>query len=240
MSYFRNFPSVTYKFGTQDELTLYQDLSLYVDVIDQIKDQATLYRKYTIQNGFLPDQVSNELYGTPEFYWTFELVNDKLRESGWPLSENDITEFAKKQHPNKVLVTRADLTGKALSGTSALGLASGATGTVISRRLDFGQIIIDTQDTFQAETVQFTTTGGSTQNIVVDSFIDEFNSIHHYEDADLNYVDVDPAVGSSSIYTPITYVERYQRRNQELQEINVIKPSAIREINTLFQRTVRS
>ena len=79
MSFFSNFPIVNYKFGNEVSDTIFQNLTVYVDLIDQIIDNASLYTKYTIQDGERPDSLSYKLYDTVDHYWTFYLLNKKLR-----------------------------------------------------------------------------------------------------------------------------------------------------------------
>ena len=79
MQYFQDFQNLLYLFGNEDKSTIFQDISRYANVVDQIKDDITFLNLHTIQEGFRPDQVSIQLYDTPLYYWTFYLLNDDLR-----------------------------------------------------------------------------------------------------------------------------------------------------------------
>ncbi len=105
MSFFRNFGYVSYKFGNEINPAIFQNLSTYIDVIDQVKDNLSFYELYYIRDDVRPDNLSYELYGTNDFYWTFYLLNEKLRQQGWPLSEQEIFTLGKKYYPNIVLNT---------------------------------------------------------------------------------------------------------------------------------------
>ena len=83
--YFSNFKPVYYRFGDNEPYSIFQNLTQYVDLIDQLKANNNFYQDYTIIAGERPDVTSFKLYGSPEYYWTFFLLNDKLRESGWPI-----------------------------------------------------------------------------------------------------------------------------------------------------------
>ena len=96
MLYFNEFPDVTYKFGDEVDPTVFQDISIFAEVIDQVKDDITFLNSFTIQEGFRPDQVSQILYDTPLHYWTFYLINDNIREQGWPLIRNEFEEYIRK------------------------------------------------------------------------------------------------------------------------------------------------
>ena len=79
-NYFRNFPEIDYIFGNELNASKFENISIYSDVVDQVKNVVTAYEDYNIYPGERPDQVSFNLYGTTEHYWTFYLMNDKLRE----------------------------------------------------------------------------------------------------------------------------------------------------------------
>lgn len=239
MSYFNNFPNILYTFGREPTQNTFQDLSAYVQIIDEIKDNLNFYSSYTILEGERPDQLSQKLYGTPSMYWTFFLMNDNIRQSGWPLTASQVQELATKQFPNKVITTRDDLTGIFKPGQTITGLGSGATGTIISRRLDFGQLIINTTGTFTAGELITSTVGSTTQSAVLyKGSTSQYDTIHHWEDDDGLYVDVDPAVGTSAIYTPITFYEKYIAENDQLRSINIIKPVAINSVYRAFNEAL--
>ena len=76
MLYFKDVEKLTYKFGDEPDKVVFQNLSAYADVVDQIKNDLTFANDHTIQEGFRADQVSIQLYETPLHYWTFYLLND--------------------------------------------------------------------------------------------------------------------------------------------------------------------
>ncbi len=98
MSYFKNFSLVEYRFGNEDESTriLVEDLSIYVDLLDQVDDLISFYDYYYIQNGERPDTLSQKIYGSTDHYWTFYLMNPALREAGWPLDQERFESYVVK------------------------------------------------------------------------------------------------------------------------------------------------
>lgn len=192
MSYFRNFPAIDYYFGNKTQPTRFQNMMVYADLIDQIKDDVSVYTEYNIQDGDRADQISQKLYGTTDYHWTLFLMNDDVRCHGFPLSYNDLVEKAKVDYPNTVLYTRNDMSTKFKVGTEVTGLTSGAKGTILRRRLDFGQMIISTTDTFVAGEIISATEADVLITATIDGVVLEYNAVHHYtNDSDL-YVDVDP------------------------------------------------
>ena len=240
MAYFYNFPNVAYKFGNEESLTSFQDISAYVDIIDQVKDDVNFYQYYTVQDGDRPDIVSFKIYGSPHYHWTFYLLNDNLKTQGWPLGNINIEEMAQKHFPNTTLTTTDDLTGIFLPGQTVSGSSSGATGEVVKRRLDFGQIIIEGTRSFEADEVITSTVNDVVQSVTLTGASAEYNSVHHYENDAGQYVDVDPAVGNASSYSAVSFLDRYVASNDALRSIKVIKPRALNDVVNAFNQALRS
>ncbi len=86
--FFENFPKIRYDLLNNNKLIEVIDIFRHVDVNDVLADDLLSYRYYEIQEGDRPDQVSQALYGTPDYYWTFFIVNDFLKDGlpAWPIS----------------------------------------------------------------------------------------------------------------------------------------------------------
>ncbi len=235
MSYFRNVRFVPYRFGNEENLTLHQDLGAYVDLIDQIRDNAAFYKKYTILDGDRPDNLSYKLYKSPKYYWTFFLMNDLLREQGWPLTNQELLATVQRELSGTTLITRSDLTGIFNIGSTVTGVTSGASGVIVGRRLDLGQIIVEGEVDFSPTEQVRCTENEVISTITLVGTAPEWESIHHYEDEDGNWVDVNPYEEPPGIYAAVSYYDRYVRENDELKDIIVIKPNAIDAIFQQFQ-----
>lgn len=142
MSYFRNFPTIEYRFGTESFPTKYQNLGVYLDLVDQAKDDASFYTYYNLANGDRPDVISQKLYNTTDYHWTFFLLNDNIRIQGWPLAYNDLVAKAKKDYPNTTITTRTDITKTFFEGSVVQGKTSGQKAVVLRKHLDLGQIVV--------------------------------------------------------------------------------------------------
>lgn len=239
MTYFASYPSILYKFGNEPTQNVIQDISAYVEVIDEIKDNLDFYTTYTILEGERPDQLSQKIYGSPDYYWTFFLMNNNIKEQGWPLNTLELDTLIKKELPYTVLTTRNNITQTFKAGQTITGTTSTATGRIISRRLDFGQLVISTTGTFLAGEVISSVVGSTTQTTTIATGNTlQYNSFHHWEDDDGMWVDVDPSVGTSAIYNPITYYEKYVADNDALREIRIIKPQAINSVYRSFNEAL--
>lgn len=248
MDFFRNFPRVDYKFGDDFEkqgggdavFELTQDISAYVDIVDTIRQNSSYYSSYYILENDRPDVVSQKIYGTPAFHWTFFMMNDKLREFGWPLTFIELERKIKRDFPHKFIETRADLTGVFLPGERAVASTSAGNGVILRRNLDTGILFIDSTNSFRVgETVTTATYSGLTSSITVASTGEEYNAPRHYTDGSGKQVDIDPAVGPGAQLTEVTYYDYYLSENDRLKEINVIRPDAINEIASLYFRSLK-
>ena len=107
MDYFKYFPYTRYVFGNEAEeigtgkvvTEVVQDISRYVDVIDEVKRSKAFSTQYYIQENERPDNVSQLLYGNPSYHWTFWLMNDHIREQGWPLTYRQMQKQLERDFP---------------------------------------------------------------------------------------------------------------------------------------------
>lgn len=251
MDFFKNFKYANYVFGAEEGTkvsgdlitSLFTNVAQYVDVIDSVKVNNAYHTKYYIQEGERPDQVSMKIYGVPFYHWTFFMMNDNLREQGWPLTYRQLDEIVKRDFPHTVCTTTDDLTGHFLPGERVIGSTSGARGTILRRKLDLGQLIVEQIGSTSFSPREVITSSNvsatRTQSVLVDTVI-EYNALHHYENAAGDYVDVDPRVANPGIYTAVTNYDRYIKQNDAQKLINVIKPDNVIEIVNLYKQALNS
>lgn len=249
--YFKKFPLVGYSFGDNEAQTLFPDISVYIDIIDQVKQEISFYEKYTILDGDRPDVVSQKLYGTPDYHWTFFAMNDGLRESGWPMPEHELRAMVKKRYPHRAVTTEGDIASFFLPGVNVVGKASGTTGRIIERNLDLGQLIIASDKNDQGVTNNF----GNTEQIAAGDTIEDqvantvtaiseteqFNSVIYYKNSAGTIVDIDPfsQVGSVAGLTPVTVMDDHISYNEDLKNIVIIKPDQITAVTNEYFKLLR-
>jgi len=255
MSYFRNTPNALYRFGNNEKSILFQDISRYADTIDAIKDDVTAYTKYTILENMRPDQVSFELYGNPQYYWTFFLMNDNIREQGWPLSQTELLTQCQRDFPGTVLVTSTNLvqdlftgTGvlrdKILSGVTLIGQTSGVIAEVDHIHYDLGLIVVKGTKSFLAGEFVYLSTDINV-GFTASSVVAEYLSTHHWEDANGNYVDLIGDDGivditGGALNTEITNYDNYIRVNDSLKEIKVLKRGIVGQVSDAIKTAINS
>jgi len=246
MRYFNSFESILYRFGNEESRTVFKDLTTYADLVDEVKDDIISYSLYEINEGYRPDQLSQAIYGSPLHYWTFYLMNDHVRERGWPLSNEELINVVDKEFPGVTLTTRNSLAGIFKIGQTVSGTVSGATGKIVHRNLDLGQIVLNNvTGTFQTggeqvQSVATSLTESVTQSVDAVSSSAEKLAARHYVDGDQEIVGIDPAVGPGALLTEITNQQYYFNENEKLKSIKVIKPDLIDQITRNYKKALRS
>ena len=249
MQYFKHFPRVPYIFGNLKEVggtrvtsEIFQNISANIDIFEDIKNNSSFYINYHVQDGDRPDQTSTYIYGTPIYHWTFALMNDKLKERGWPLSNQQVEDKAKVDFPHVFINTRNLMTGIMLPGQTIEGLQSGARGIILRRNLDLGNIFVDKKTTanFIAGEVarNVSTVAGETGEIIINSTGDEHLASHHFIDGNGDRVDIDPLSAPSALLTEVTHLDRYVKQNDDLKMIRTIKSENIDEIVSIFKQAI--
>ena len=245
--FFKNFPRIAYRFGNEITPSLFQNISVYINLIDEIKDDVAFHTSLFIQDYDRPDSLSYKLYDTTEFYWTFYYLNTDIRESGWPIPYQELLPKAKKDYPHRVVTTTGNISKTFLPGHTVSGSVSGSTGTVVKRYLDLGQIVINSANNFNAGEILTPSRNGVAQTgdiIRVTSDAAQYDAVHHYENSSKEYVDIGlvpsgtgtGAFPTVSAFTPITYFERITSKNDSLKEIKVLIPEVAAQIKTEFTK----
>tara|TARA_B100001094_G_scaffold64217_1_gene60198 strand:+ start:1160 stop:2125 length:966 start_codon:yes stop_codon:yes gene_type:complete len=79
MSFFQQFPIIDYDLQETNQFSKRFDIFRHVDVSTTQSDEFTSYLYYQVKDGERPDIVSYKLYDTPDYYWTFFVINDFLQ-----------------------------------------------------------------------------------------------------------------------------------------------------------------
>ena len=227
---FKNMPKVLYPF--ESGVGIMQDITRYSEVIDRIRENAAFYQDYIIQHGERPDHVAYKLYQNPQLHWTLYLLNPQVRESGWPLTDLEVLSKVKKDYPHTVLNTTTDITDKFRVGQIVTGQRSGASGVIVDKNVDLGQLVIETTDTFKNDGAPESITsvvGEQIEMVEAQSAVPQYLSTRHYlQDGEVitSWVDLEPTPSE----TIVTQYDFYVKSNNQLKQISVIRPQSIRQV----------
>lgn len=220
-----------------------QNISVYAEVLDEVKTNSAFYKNYYIRNGDRADNLAFSLYENPTLHWTFYMMNDNLREQGWPLDHVGIVEKAKKDFPYITLTTEDSITssfdvGVTVEATqSSDGSPSLATGVIQSVNLDLGQLVIETTSSENFKATDIVTAQQTMDQLQLVSVEDQYLAAHHYvQDGELytNKLDLSP-----DPYVEVTNLEFYVQENDKLRNIIVLKPNSVNKVVRLFREAVK-
>jgi len=212
MTYFDKFKEVPYTFKNGKKVK-FTNMTTYSDVFDQVVDATSVYSFFSVTDGERPDIVSERLYGTSDYYWTFFMLNPDLREKGWPQSVENLNKLMNEQLPGECLVflpqdgvdvgDNTDYLQHAMIdafpvGSNIFGQISGASGVVYARNVDLGQLFVrKTNDIpfLRNESVVDVFEGAPDSQLIARIVHNPaYLAVHHFEDGDGDNVDVDYAL----------------------------------------------
>ena len=197
MPYFRQFPTVGYDFNRDGIIQNVVDIFRHARPLQNFVDEINTYRKFTIPDGQRPDICSQKLYGTPDYYWTFFILNDFLHDgmSTWPMSQQDLFQYIETEYNGVAIETRPNivrntdggivdfrnsLAGRFQVGETITGGTSFATGTLTKKDIYLNQLIVqDVTGTFLGDGV-----GNSLEAIIGSTSTDSVASWKVYDYAE--------------------------------------------------------
>ena len=95
MSFFKQFPKTQYNFKDKGSIRNVVNVFKHVDVKKVPLDGYISYTYYDVKGGDRPDTISTKLYGTPDYYWTFFILNNSLKQGlrAWPKSQQELEKY---------------------------------------------------------------------------------------------------------------------------------------------------
>ena len=106
MTYFRELPNIEYQSFLNDrqssqDYILIKNLFRRCKIRDDLNNILTLFNKYTIKDGYRPELVALEVYGSVEYDWVVIITSGitNIRDQ-WPLSNKHLLEYCEKLYGN--------------------------------------------------------------------------------------------------------------------------------------------
>lgn len=111
--FFSKYSTIPYDLYGDGSVTNLTNITQEVSVTaSKLPDDASVYTYYSIRDGDRPDTVSYDLYGTPDYYWTFFILNSFLKDGindAWPMSYYDFTSMIESEYsPYSVITFRPE------------------------------------------------------------------------------------------------------------------------------------
>jgi hypothetical protein len=248
-NFFKNFPITAYEFKSNNSKQIIVDIFRHIKTDIKI-DDAAAYSYYDIQDGERPDQISNTLYETPQYYWTFFLLNDHLRDGlhNWPKEYNELQTFLVEKYPNKVITSYLEsgangtnhfLHSKFIVGETITGDVTGHTATIKEIKTLLNQLVIENatgdftgDTTITGSQSTHTLTRDSSYDFVVE---DQMNAVHNYEDASGQEISRTLFQKGEVGFTEVTNREYEENRNDTYSKIRVLKRSLVQDFARAYK-----
>ena len=241
-NFFKDFPKVLYLFGDEKSPVLFQQLNRYSDLIDVARDDIGAYIEYEIRDYERTDTLASRLYGTPDYGWTFFLMNERLRETGWPKSLKQVYDAGVNDffphYTCKLNISTADSAAewsdKYPEGQAVL--VGTKTGTVVSKNLDLGEITVSNVDSDLTGAVSLAYANG-TNLVSLTNTVYQYDGTHHYVNDSDEWQDYyfTPTVTK----VPVTNLEWLINENELSKRIRVIKKQSISEIVGSYKSQIK-
>jgi|SaaInlStandDraft_1057018.scaffolds.fasta_scaffold58415_2 hypothetical protein len=243
-SYFENVPKIAYLFGDENDPVQFQNIANYSDLIDTYSDDANAYIEMEIRDGERPDTLSHRLYDKSDYDWTFYLMNDRLRETGWPMSMTQIMERAStdffQHYTCKIALTTADsaaqFSGLYQTGTEVL--IGTKRGKVIRKNLDLAEIVVSSNDNVTGSVTLAYLTPDSSDPLQLGTSLTntvyEYEGTHHYENDSEEQKDLffDNMDGTA----PVTNLQWLVNENDKSKRIKIIKKNLVGQLSGELKR----
>lgn len=233
MKYFKFFPKLKYDLDDNKETREIVDVFRFAKVVSNTTiDDISLYTYYEVGDGERPDHVSQKLYGTPDYYWTFFLVNPEMKNlfNDWPMSTEQIEDHIDLLYPGHVINSNDVFFNKLQIGETVTGILSGATGVVVDKNSNLGWIRISNKvGTFQAESVQ----GQTSSDIVVITGETNYRyATHHFSTSEGTV----PRGTAGAI--KVTNEKYELDENDKRKRIKVVKPNQVQDVAQQFRNII--
>ena len=245
MSYFSNFETIQYDLNGDGIYDTVTNLTSLVVSSPARLDNISYYDTILITDGERPEQLSQRLYGTPSYYWTFLLINPNIKNvwNDWPKNENQLLEYSVKKYSDLAVLacnTTDDLVGLFrpvdAEGNEikefVIGDASGAVGKIMAVHTNKKYLTIELiSGAFKAdgEVIRGQTSG----NLINASSIVSRAYAPAYHVDEFTGKITNPRVHGTYAVTNIAH-ETYQ--NDIHRRIRVIKPEIISEFIDTFNK----
>jgi hypothetical protein len=192
-------------------LKLSKNLFRRVRFRDNLNALYVASTKYTIQQGETPEQISNRIYGSTDWYWTILLINNIIdMNNDWPVSDYELDISIENKYGNDQDKIRFWETKQIFEGNNVI--------------LEAG-IIIEVNE-------------GRPEQLAVGYYPSYYNEQNQLVDVFTLTTPNGTLLTRSQIMTPVTNREFEYRENEKKKEIFLIRPAFLttmeEEINSLF------
>ena len=113
--YFKNIQNITIDVDGSGNFDRLKNLTAKAKVSDELINNAGFYQTIEIIDGERPDHLSQRLYGSPQYHWTFLLLNPQIKNiwDDWPMKYSQLIEYCTEKYQYLAADTSTSLNNKA-------------------------------------------------------------------------------------------------------------------------------
>ena len=230
--YFKNISNALIDIDASGNLDILKNLTAKAKVSNKLIDSGGYYQTIEVIDGERPDHLSERLYNSDKYHWTFLLLNPQLKNiwDDWPMKWGQLVEYCTNKYQYLAADTDDDLNNKFTLGEVVTGSVSNATGTLKEIHVNMGYLVIEKISgtfTITGETIN----GVSSADSVSCNFIKSqaYAPHHHVDDSTSAWV---PRRLAGT--TPYTYIDYESAVTEQNRNIKVVKPEFIEQIARQF------
>lgn len=249
MSLFRRYPKRDYLTASNDRKRIV-DILRRVRISEKIKTNGDLFVRYRLKDGERLERVAYKLYRNPQYDWILMLLNNVINPyEDLPIDQRGQDALIEKRYPGYALFTAVREGVAIFSPGEIITTPNGYQATVVSQDYQLRKLVVTNEINATSLTADETITGqtsGAAATFKRRVFHQE--SLHHFEDADGEWVDPNPTFitdptgtesspleiyvngGVLSEFIEVTNREDEERRNEEVRTVSVLRPEYIDRI----------
>ena len=128
--YFASIKNALIDVDGSGNLDVLKNLTAKAKVSNDLINNAGFYQTVAVIDGERPDLLSQRLYNTSDYHWTFLLLNPQIKNiwDDWPMSASQLIEYCTNKYQYLAGDTDDSLVDKFTLGETVTGGVSGATG----------------------------------------------------------------------------------------------------------------
>ena len=150
--YFANISNAAIDVDGSGNVDILKNLTAKAKISNELINSGGYYETISIQDGERPDHLSQRLYGSPEYHWTFLLLNPQIKNiwDDWPMKYSQLIEYCVNKYQYLAADTDVNLKNKFLDehgkfnlDENVIGLISGASGKLKEIHVNAGYLVIE-------------------------------------------------------------------------------------------------
>ena len=142
--YFNDFPKIKYDPTGNGTFTTIQDIMVRIKVRDYIKNNASLFAKYSVPDGQTPEMVAFNLYNNPTYHWILLLFNQITNSYyDWPLSRKNFMNFINNKYADPHAVHHYEVSQSSGGDWVKIKVESDVDGAVAVSNLEYESALQD-------------------------------------------------------------------------------------------------